>query len=167
MANPIRLKVMDGLSPGDTFTYHRRFTQEDTLMFGEMTRDYNPVHYDGRWTDEKGFKGLICHGLLVGSMICEFGGQVGWLASGMTFKFICPVYFDDTIQCTVSITKIEDNGRAEAEAVFTNQEEKQVGFARLTGRLPVKKEKDILGAMIREGDPTNGLSNKDYPLTAF
>lgn len=31
---------------------------------------------------------MICHGLLVGGMICEFGGQVGWLASGMDFKVL-------------------------------------------------------------------------------
>jgi len=111
MANPIRLKAINGLKLDDTFTYQRTFTKEDTLLFGDMTRDYNPVHYDERWTDEKGFKGVICHGLLVGSMICEFGGQVGWLATGMDFKFISPVYFGDTIQCTVTITKIEEGGR--------------------------------------------------------
>ncbi len=50
---------------------------EKTEYFGDITRDYNPVHYDFRWVEAKGFKGLICHGLIVGSMICEFGGQVG------------------------------------------------------------------------------------------
>ena len=164
MANPIRLKAVNGLKPGDTFTYQRTFTREETLRFGDMTRDYNPVHYDERWTDEKGFKGLICHGLLVGAMICEFGGQVGWLASGMQFKFIHPVYFDDTIQCVIFIKKIEENGRAEAEATFTNQEKKQVGLAHMTGRLPVKKERQLLAGMTREGDPTNKLADEHYPL---
>lgn len=167
MANPIRLKAIKGLAPGDTFTHKRKFKREDTLIFGDLTRDYNPVHYDKRWTEEKGFKGLICHGLLVGSMICEFGGQVGWLASGMTFKFIRPVYFDDTIQCTITITKIEENGRAEADAVFLNQDEKKVVVAHITGRVPMKKEKEILNAMIQEGDPTNQLANEEYPFSDF
>jgi acyl dehydratase len=167
MANPMRLKAINGLAPGDTFTYSKTFTQQETLIFGDMTRDYNPVHYDGRWTDGKGFKGLICHGLLVGAMICEFGGQVGWLASGMNFKFIHPVYFDDTIQCRVCITEMGKNGRAKAEAVFTNQDDKQVGFAKLTGRLPLSEERDILSTMIQEGDPTNGLANEGYPLMDF
>ncbi|MBU1342298.1 MAG: MaoC family dehydratase [Proteobacteria bacterium] len=164
MANPIRLKSIEGLKPGNTFTFQRTFTQQDTVLFGDITRDYNPVHYDGRWTDEKGFKGLICHGLLVGSMICEFGGQVGWLATGMEFKFVGPVYFNDTVQCSVTITQIEENGRAEAEAVFTNQEDQPVGYAHMTGRLPIKKEKEILSAMEQEGDPTNRLANERYPL---
>jgi 3-hydroxybutyryl-CoA dehydratase len=164
MANPIRLKAIKGLKSGDSFIYKRRFTKKETLLFGDMTRDYNPVHYDERWTNEKGFKELICHGLLVGSMICEFGGQVGWLATGMNFKFIHPVYFKDTIQCSVTITKIEENGRAEARAVFINQDNTQVCSAHMTGRLPIQKEKDILKTMAREGDPTNPLAGEHYSL---
>ncbi|MBU0463589.1 MAG: MaoC family dehydratase [Proteobacteria bacterium] len=164
MANPIRLKAINGLKPGDSFIYQRRFTKKETLLFGDMTRDYNPVHYDERWTKEKGFKELICHGLLVGSMLCEFGGQVGWLATGMNFKFIHPVYFGDTIQCSVTITKIQGNNRAEAEAVFINQDKIQVCSAHMTGRLPMEKEKAILRTMVKEGDPTNQLAEESYPL---
>jgi len=164
MPNPIRLKAINGLKPGDSFTYQKRFTKKETLLFGDMTRDYNPVHYDERWTEEKGFKDLICHGLLVGSMICEFGGQVGWLATGMNFKFIAPVYFGDTIQCSVTITKIEENSRAEAEAVFINQYKIQVCSAHMTGRLPKEKEKAILSTMVKEGDPTNQLAGENYSL---
>jgi len=165
MTNPLRLKAVEGLKPGDSFTYQRKFTKKETLLFGDMTRDYNPVHYDERWTEGKGFKELICHGLLVGSMICEFGGQVGWLATGMNFKFIHPVYFGDSIQCSVTITKIEKNNRAEAEAVFFNQDNIQVCSAHMTGRLPIKKEKDLLKTMVQEGDPTNQLADERYPLT--
>ncbi len=92
MPNPMRQRAVEGLNAGDTFTYSRTFTREETVSFGDMTRDYNPIHYDLRWAEAKGFKGLICHGLLVGSMICEMGGQVGWLATGMKFNYIKPVY---------------------------------------------------------------------------
>ena len=90
---------------------------------------------------------------------------MGWLATGMNFKFIGPVYFDDTIQCAVTITRIEENGRAEAKAVFTNQEKKQVCLAHMTGRLPIGKEKNILRDITLEGDPTNQLSHEQYSLT--
>lgn len=46
------------------------------------------------------------------------GGQVGWLATGMSFKYIRPVYFGEQIDCTIRITKIEQTGRAEAEAAL-------------------------------------------------
>lgn len=164
MVNLIREKAVKGLKPGDSFEYIRRFKKEESMVFGDLTNDYNPVHYDSRWAKEKGFKGLICHGLLIGGMICEFGGQVGWLATGMNFKFLYPVYFDDIIQCRVTITRIQENGRAEAKAVFTNQDKKKVGLAEMTGLLPLKKEKQILTRMMEEGDSSNKLADKTYEL---
>lgn len=161
MTNTYRQQAIKGFKQGDTFVYKRIFTHEETLSFGDITRDYNPVHYESRWSTQKGFNDLICHGLLVGSMICEFGGQVGWLATGMNFKFINPVYFNDTIQCSIKITKIEKSGRAEAEAHFTNQNNKQVCYAHMTGRLPMKNEKKLLAKIVKEGDPTNKLSNEN------
>jgi acyl dehydratase len=158
MPNPIRQHAIEGLKKGDSFAYSRTFTQEETEIFGDITRDYNPVHYDLRWTEAKGFKGLVCHGLIVGSMICEFGGQVGWLATGMNFKFIRPVYFKDTITCRITITGIEDSGRATAEAIFTNDAGEQVCYAYLTGRVPLDTEREILRKMVAEGDPTNKLA---------
>ena len=158
MPNPMRLKAINGLKTGDIFTYSRNFTREETTVFGDITRDYNPVHYDLRWAKAKGFSGLICHGLIVGSMICEFGGQVGWLATGMEFKYIKPIYFDETITCKVEITKIEESGRAEAEAFFTNAAGEQVCYASLTGRLPLDHERKLLNQMVAEGDPTNKLA---------
>ncbi|MCP4666856.1 MAG: acyl dehydratase [Deltaproteobacteria bacterium] len=162
MGNPIRLKAIQGLRQGDAFSYRRVFGQEETESFGDMTRDYNPVHYDTRWAKAKGYRSLICHGLLVGSMICEFGGQVGWLATGMNFKYIKPVYFGDTVHCAITITKIAENGAAEAEAYFTNQDGEQVCHAHLTGRIPLNRERELLEQMIKEGDPTNKLSDERY-----
>ena len=144
--------------------FSKSFSVSDQTVFASLSGDYNPVHYDERWTNEKGFNGLICHGLLVGAMICEFGGQVGWLATGMNFKYIRPVYFGDTIQCVVSITEIKETGRAKAEAIFINQGKKKIGIAQMTGRLPIKNEINILNTMTREGDPTNRLAEERYPL---
>lgn len=164
MPNQLRTKMIQGLKPGDKFVLERTFSKEETLAFGDLTMDYNPVHYDSRWTDAKGFDGLICHGLLVGAMICEFGGQVGWLASGMSFKFIKPVYFKDRIRCCITLEQFDPDGRAKARAIFTNQKAEQIGYAELSGRLPLVKEQKILQQMVSEGDLTNKLSEKMYPV---
>ena len=150
MLNPIRKRTIEGLQVGDAFTFSRTFTQNDTEQFGELTRDYNPVHDDMRWAEEKGFGGLICHGLLIGSMICEIGGQIGWLASGMNFKFIKPVFFGETVTCTATIKHMEDNGRAKAEAVFTNDKGDHVCHAVLTGRVPLPHERELLKTIAQE-----------------
>ena len=46
MANPIRKKAIAGIAEGDVFSYARTFTRMETVQFGDMTHDYNPVHYD-------------------------------------------------------------------------------------------------------------------------
>jgi 3-hydroxybutyryl-CoA dehydratase len=151
----IRQKTIAGLQAGDTFSISRKFLEGDVIQFADITRDFNPVHFDERFSRVKKFRGRICHGLLVASMISEIGGQIGWLASEMTFRFRKPVYFGDTIVCRFTITQIDDRGRAVAAAVYKNQNETIVLEASLKGLLPGLKEKKVIMDMIAEGDPTN------------
>jgi len=152
-----RQRATQGLNPGTTFTFARTFTNSDVEVFGDITRDYNPVHYEERFTRVKGFSGLICHGLLVGSMVCELGGQVAWLASGMEFRFLSPVYIGETITCRVTIEEVDERGFARAEGIFTNQDGQKVLEATLTGFIPGTREREVLAKMMAEGDPTNKL----------
>ena len=140
----IREQTVRGLKAGDVFTVTRTFTENDTVTFGEISRDMNPIHYDEHFAAAKGFRGKICHGLLVGGMITEVGGQIGWLASGMNFRFRLPVYFGDTITCVFTITEADERSRAKAEAVLSNQHGEVVTEAWLTGVLPGQTERNIL-----------------------
>lgn len=151
----IRKKAIRGLEAGDTFTVSRTFSELDVIQFADISRDYNPIHLDKRFSTAKKFDGLICHGLLVASLITEIGGQIGWLASGMTLDFIKPVYIGETITCTLTITAIDDRGRARAEALCTNNDNLTVLEGLLTGIVPGTKERQVLKAMVAEGDPTN------------
>ncbi len=140
----IRQKTIQGLIAGDTFLVTRTFTESDTNIFADITRDYNPVHFDDRFAAAKNFKGKICHGLLAASILTEIGGQIGWLATGMDFRFKQPVYFEDTITCIFTITSIDKNRRAIAKAVYKNQDDTVVLEAVITGILPDARERDIL-----------------------
>ncbi len=143
---------------GDSFSISRTFTEEDVTHFAEITRDYNPVHFDERFSRIKNFDGRICHGLLVASMISEIGGQIGWLASEMNFLFKKPVYIGDTVLCRLKITRIDDRGWAEAEAVFQRKDQTIVLEASLKGFPPGTQEREVLKAMVAEGDPTNKVA---------
>lgn len=154
----IREKTISGLQPGDVFVVSRTFTEPETLAFADMTRDYNPVHFDDRFASVKNLSGRICHGLLVGGMVTEIGGQIGWLASGMNFRFKKPVYFGDTIECRVTLTTIDSRNRAEATAIFTNPQGEIVIEAELAGVIPGDPEKAVMRQMVAEGDPTNGCT---------
>jgi len=153
----IRNRTIRGLRAGDRFTVSRCFTEEDVRIFADVSRDYNAVHFDPRFAGAKNFKNRICHGLLVGSMLTEVGGQIGWLASVMNFQFKQPVYCGDTITCRFTITDIDYRLRARAEAVFFNQDGDIVLQAELKGILPDRVERRILHAMVAEGDPTNKI----------
>lgn len=153
----IRERTIAGLSPGTVFTISRTFSASQVEQFADLTRDYNPIHFDPRFIASKGLKGRICHGLLVGGMVTEVGGQIGWLASGMHFLFKRPVYIGDTITCTLTITEVNEKNRARADAVLVNQDGEVVLTAHLTGRIPGQTEIQVLKQMVEEGDPTNGL----------
>ncbi len=153
----IRQRTIAGLTIGTAFTVTRTFSESQVEQFAGLTRDYNPIHFDPRFVAVKGLKDKICHGLLVGGMVTEVGGQIGWLASGMNFRFKRPVYIGDTITCTVTITEVDEKGRARADAVFVNQDGELVLTAHLTGRVPGNAEIQVLKQMVEEGDPTNGL----------
>ena len=153
----IRRKAIRGINIGDSFTTTRTFTEADMKAFAGITRDYNPVHFDERFSAVKNFNGRICHGLLVAGMLTEIGGQMGWLASVMNFRFKKAVYFGDTITCQLVITAIDKKNRAKAVASYQNQDDMIVLEAELEGILPGASDREILSAMVQEGDPTNKL----------
>jgi len=53
----IRQKAIAGLKQGDSFAVSRTFTEQDTMVFAEISRDYNPVHFDDRFAKVKEFHG--------------------------------------------------------------------------------------------------------------
>jgi acyl dehydratase len=146
--NDIRRRTVEGLKTGDSFILTRTFTETDLDAFAAITRDDNPIHSCRPFVALKGFDGRICHGLLVGGMITEVGGQMGWLASGMNFRFKKPVYLNDTITCRFTLIRVDEKNRAEAEAVFTNQRGEMVLEATLFGVLPNAAERRVLGDML-------------------
>ena len=153
----MRMKAIEGISVGDTFTTSRTFTEQQVMDFAEISRDYNPVHFDDRFVKAMKFNGKICHGLLVGSMLTEIGGQLGWLATEMDFKFQKAVHFGDTITLELTVIAIDENGLATSEAIFTNQDGVVVLEALVKGFAPGEPGKHVMRAMIAEGDPTNKI----------
>ena len=156
----IRERAIEGIKAGDTFTVVRTFTEKDTYDYAEISHDYNPVHFDGRFSDIKGFSGPVCHGLLIGGMLTEIGGQIGMLASGMSFRFRKPVYFGDTVTCVLTVKEVDERGRSKSRAVYTNQDGETVLEAELFGIIPGPEEQEVLKAMVEEGDSTNKLHDQ-------
>jgi len=156
----MRMRAVNGIQVGGQFRVTRTFTEQDVIDFAETTRDYNPVHFDDRFAAVKNFRGRICHGLLVGSLLTEIGGQLGWLATEMNFRFKRPVYPGDTVTCELTITKMDARGLGEADVAFTNSDGTVVIEAMVKGNLPGERETEIMSLMLEEGDPTNPIGKE-------
>lgn len=141
----IRARLIEGkVAAGDSFTLSRTFTREEVDQFARISRDRNPVHSSEGFAMGKGFGSLICHGLHVGSLLSEIGGQLAMLASGMNFRFRRPVYFGDTVTCTLTIEEMGDGGRVKCSALFVNQAGETVIEGQLFGILPNDAERELL-----------------------
>ncbi len=154
-----RQRAAEGLQVGDSFKTSRTFTDDDVIRFAKISRDYNPVHFDARFAKARNLRAPICQGLLTASLVTEIGGQIGWLASAMNFRFKGPVYVGETITCSWVITAIEQNGRAKASVTITKEDGASVIEAEISGIVPGVEERRILSQMLSEGDPTNGLTD--------
>ena len=159
-----RERAAEGLQVGDTFRTSRTFTEDDVIRFARISRDYNPVHFDARFAKAKNFSAPICHGLLAASLATEIGGQIGWLASSMNFRFKGPVYVGETITCTWVMTAIDQKGRAKASVTTTKEDGATVIEAEINGIVPGLEERKVLSQMLAEGDPTNGLTDTRQDL---
>lgn len=155
----IRQRAVDGLHVGDRFTITRCFTPEEIASFAGLSRDYNPVHCDDGYVKLKGLRAPVAHGLLTASLITEIGGQIGWFAMSMSFRFKRPVYAGDILTCDWIIREINEKGRARAEVSVVNGDGVTVLEAETTGVLPDQSERQRLAEMLAEGDPTNGVTN--------
>lgn len=153
-----RERAAEGLQVGDTFRTSRTFTADDVVSFAQISRDYNPVHFDARFARARNLSAPICHGLLSASLATEIGGQIGWLASAMNFRFKGPVFVGERITCSWVITAIDQNGRAKAAVTIAKEDGVTVIEAEISGIVPGFEERKVLSQMLSEGDPTNGLT---------
>ncbi len=104
---------MDEFKVGMTAEFSHTFTQKETEILGDLIQDHNPFHYECAFVKKTRFKKPIVHGLLVGGMISHFGAELfpgpATLAETISFKFLKPVFFGDTIKAIATITKVDQS----------------------------------------------------------
>ena len=111
---------------GDSFSTTRHVTDELVLKFADVSGGYNPIHLDEEFAKTTRFGKRIAHGMLSGAFISAVLGsefkerKIVYLSQ--TMKFTAPVYLDDTVITTATVTKIrEDRGIVTLETICTNQ----------------------------------------------
>lgn len=134
----MRGKTVLEMKVGDSASFSKTITDFDVKMFAGITGDFNPVHIDKEFAKDTPFKDRIAHGMLVASLFSTvLGTQLpgeGAIYTGQELKFTKPVYLEDTITATVTVTELDvEKNRVVLETIATNQNGDVVikGFAKL------------------------------------
>ena len=64
---------------GDKASLRKRFTEDDVRVFGHVTEDMNPLHFDAEFIKGTQFRGPVVHGILnlglLSAVLGEFKGK--------------------------------------------------------------------------------------------
>lgn len=114
------------LKIGDKFSTTKQITDAVVRAFAELSGDFNPIHLDEEFAKTTQFKKRIAHGMISGALISAVLGyefeerKVVYLSQ--TLKFTAPVFLDDTVTATATVTNIrEDKPIVTLETICTNQ----------------------------------------------
>ena len=93
--------------------YSMKVTQNDVIMYSEASGDKNPIHINQNFASKSMFKETIAHGMMIGAFLSEFlFNEFGnaWLEEGsIDIKFKLPVFMNENITATSTVSNIENN----------------------------------------------------------
>jgi 3-hydroxybutyryl-CoA dehydratase len=127
---------IDDLKPGMSASFSKIVGERDVQLFGEISGDTNPVHFDEDFAKKTIFKGRIAHGVLSSSYISTVLGMKmpgpGTIFLSLATRFKAPVRIGDEVTaiCTVReviaekrrvvfdcVCNVKDSAVVEGEAV--------------------------------------------------
>lgn len=136
-------KTINQIKIGDEAFQLKTVTEKDIEMFGEVSNDYNPMHFDSVYASKTMFKKRISHGMLVGSLFSKVFGMdlpgEGSIYISQSLRFKRPVYIGDTIKAVVTVKEMNiERNRVYFDCVAYNQNDEKVivGEAEM---MPVKE----------------------------
>lgn len=133
----------DELTVGQLSTLVHTVKEQDIMLFGYMSGDVNPAHFDREYAKNTMFKDVIIQGMWTGSLISAvLGTQLpgpGTIYLEQSLKFTKPVYIGDTITITISVLEKQAKNRVVLDCKCTNQNEQVVTLGTATVIAPQTK----------------------------
>ncbi|MGY5857811.1 MAG: MaoC family dehydratase [Candidatus Thorarchaeota archaeon] len=119
------------LKLGQSAEITHTITEGDIQTFGDLSGDYNPLHFDEDWAKTTMFGGRIAHGILSASFVSTAIGMhlpgPGTIYMSQSMRFMGPVRIGDTITALVEVIKLNDEKeRVTLKTTVTNQTDKVV-----------------------------------------
>jgi 3-hydroxybutyryl-CoA dehydratase len=148
----LKSKTFKELEIGDQGQFTKTVTERDIILFGEVSGDVNPVHFDEAYASKTLFKGRIAHGMWSASLISTCIGTVmpgpGSIYLGQTLDFKLPVRLGDTLTALVTIDqKIDAKKLLIIDCVVSNQNGEVVvcGEAKV---MPPRKSAELIAPLL-------------------
>lgn len=119
-------KTVNELQVGDREVYERTVTEADVAMFGGVSGDLNPAHFNEVYARDTMFKGRVVHGMLTASYFSTILGTLlpgpGTIYLGQELRFTKPVRVQDTIKAVATITEVnQEKNIIKLETIAYNQ----------------------------------------------
>jgi 3-hydroxybutyryl-CoA dehydratase len=129
---------------GKSLSLSKTVIDDDTVAFGRLSLDYNPLHFDEALARQTRFGGRIAHGMHTAAL---FSGVLAQLTPWCAYlhqdlEFTAPVRSGDVVTATGTIAEITAKGVVEVELICRNQNEEVV----VRGKAHVKKLKEAYQA---------------------
>ena len=117
-------------------------TTRQLVMWAGASGDYNPIHYDKDFARSQGLPGVIVHGALVGSFLCQL--MTDWIGErGVISKFSCSYRGmnlpGDTLTCRGKVTNkrvVDDKCYLECESWVENPKGEKTVIGKAIVTLP-------------------------------
>ncbi len=125
-ATKMKVTKYTDLEIGQAAEVVHTITEEDIKTFGDLSGDYNPLHFDEEWAKTTMFGGRIAHGILTASYISAAIGMnlpgPGTIYMSQSMKFMGPVHIGDTVTARVEVIhKNDEKKRVTLKTTCTNQ----------------------------------------------
>ncbi len=102
---------IEDLTVGQSASYERTVTADDVEKFGEVSGDFNPLHFDDEYAKGTIFRGRIAHGMLSLSYLSTVLGTrlpgAGSIFMSATTRFKAPVRIGDTVKSVCTVREID------------------------------------------------------------
>jgi len=124
-----------GVTVGQKASRTMTVTAEHVRLYGEITGDHNPLHFDADFAVRTRFGRLVAQGGLttgiLHALVAEDMPGPGTVFLEQAWKFTAPVYIGDTITATAEVLSVHDSkpvcelamevARADGEVVLSGR----------------------------------------------
>lgn len=114
---------------GQSACLTRKITAEDIEVFARLSLDRNPIHFDEAFAASTLFGRRIAHGMLgmalISGALTELMGAGNiWISSSV--KFEKPIFIDDILTCTLTVTEVARRGVADISVLIANDRSEKI-----------------------------------------